>query len=148
MAIDVSQFTIPIKTAVKARDVRDNIANGIDAIASEVNNYEEQLSSDNDQFKEDATKQQNDYESNVNGQWNTYKQGMNVDESTRQQNEDTRINDETIRKANEATRQVVYNDFRNYVNSASNIGRVPYLFDGGDYGDTAQTGLTLNGGDY
>lgn len=62
MAIDVSQYTIPIKTAVMARDVRDNIADGMDAIATEVNNYEEQLSSDNDQFKEDIDKRQTNLE--------------------------------------------------------------------------------------
>lgn len=83
MAVDVSKYTTPIKTAVMAREVRDNIADGIDAIASEVNTYEEQLSTDNDQFKEDITKQ----------------------ESARVTAEATRVSAETTRQANETTRQ-------------------------------------------
>lgn len=74
MSVDVSQYTTPIKTAVAARTVRDNIAGGIDAVANEMNNYEAQLSADNDQFKDDIGTRQTSLETKQTNLENTFNQ--------------------------------------------------------------------------
>ncbi|MBV4423668.1 hypothetical protein [Clostridium tyrobutyricum] len=140
MAIDVSKRTAQIRTAVYGKYVRENIAGGIEDIAGDVN-----------QFEDVTTQRQNDYESNVNKQWSDYKEVMDADEVTRKNNEDTRISNENIRIANEGSRQTVYNDFRNMLNTSEKIGRLPYLFDGGAFGDSGDTNnwvLSMDGGSF
>lgn len=66
MAVDISQETQAIRTAVFAKDVRDNIAGGLDTMASEINTYENNLSSDNDQFKTDIGNRQTNLENTFN----------------------------------------------------------------------------------
>lgn len=151
MAVDVSQRTAQIRTAVHGKDVRENIAGGIEDIANDENNFEESITQQEDNFETSITKQQDDYEADVNGQWSTYKQNMDADEATRQANENTRISNETTRQANENTRQTVYNDFRDMLNTSDKIGRLPYLFDGGAFGDGGDSGtwtLSMDGGSF
>lgn len=101
MAVDVSKRTAQIRTAVYGKDVRENIAGGIEDIAGEVN-----------QFEDVTTQRQNDYESNVNKQWSDYKEIMDsdeairkADEEIRKSNEDGRITSEDTRKQAEITRK-------------------------------------------
>lgn len=100
MAVDVSKYTTPIKTAVMAREVRDNIADGIDAIASEVNTYEETLSADNDQFKEDITTKEKAHSDAENARV--------VAENVRQTNEENRQVAESGRVAAESNRETAF----------------------------------------
>jgi len=140
VAVDVSKRTAQIRTAVYGKDVRENIAGGIEDIAGEVN-----------QFEDVTTQRQDDYEENINKQWSDYKEIMDADEATRKNNEDTRISNENIRIANEGTRQTVYNDFRDMLNTSEQIGRLPYLFDGGAFDDSGDTGtwtLSMDGGSF
>jgi hypothetical protein len=140
VAVDVSKECNFINQAILGGDVRKSLSGGIQKIADEVNNFEE-----------DSTNQQNDYESNVNGQWNNYKENMDADEAMRKNNEDTRIGNENTRIANEDSRQTVYNDFRDMLNTSEKVGRLPYLFDGGAFGDNGDTGtwaLSMDGGSF
>ncbi len=151
MAIDVSKRTAQIRTAIYGKDVRENIAGGIEDIAGEVNQFEEDSTNQQTEFQKGITKRQNDYESNVNNQWNNYKEVMDQDELTRKNNEDARQSNETVRIANEGSRQTVYNDFRDMLNTSEKIGRLPYLFDGGAFGDGGDTGtwtLSMDGGSF
>ncbi|MFL0251415.1 glycosyl hydrolase family 28-related protein [Clostridium neuense] len=111
MAIDVSQYTAPIKTAAKARDVRDNIANGIDAIATEVNQYEADLSADNDQFKEDITAEEKAH-SDAETARVTAEQARQTAETTRQQNETARQTAENNRITAEAARETAFSQMQ------------------------------------
>ena len=129
MAIDVSKRTAQIRTAIYGKDVRENISGGIEDIAGDVNQFEE----------------------NSTNQWNNYKEVMDQDELTRKNNEDARISNENTRIANEGSRQTVYNDFRDMLNTSEKIGRLPYLFDGGAFGDSGDTSnwvLSMDGGSF
>ncbi|WP_368488429.1 hypothetical protein [Clostridium sp. BJN0013] len=123
MAVDISQRTNQIRHAVYGKDVRENLAGGIEDIANDVNNFE----------------------GNINNQWSVYKQNMDANESNRGTNENNRISNEIIRQTNEGIRQTVYNDFRDFVNIAQQINRVPYLFDGGSFGDPGNWILSMDG---
>lgn len=61
MAVDISQQVQQIRTAVFARDVRDSIAGGLDTMASQINQYEEDLSSQQDSVTERQTNLENQY---------------------------------------------------------------------------------------
>lgn len=156
---NIRDKTAQIRQAVYGKDVRENIASGIEAISDQQDSYEQNL-----------TDRQNDYETIVNNEWNNYKTNMDAAEQTREVNEDIRQSNEqirqdtfnnnettrqntfnqneTTRQANEVTRQEVYTEFRDFVNTAQQINRVPYLFDGGDFGDTSSAVLTIDGGDF
>lgn len=151
VAVDVSKECNFINQAIRGGEVRSSLSGGILKIADEVNRFEDDTSEQQNNFKENITKQQNDYESNVNGQWSTYKQTMDADEATRESNENTRINNETTRQTNEGSRQTVYNEFRDFVNTSTHVNRVPYLFDGGAFGDSGDTNnwvLSMDGGSF
>jgi len=91
---NISDKITQIRQAIYGKDVRENIAGGIEDIAADEN-----------QFEINITKQQNDYETVVNNQWNTYKQTMDADETVRKSNEDARQANEKIIENNENTRQ-------------------------------------------
>lgn len=64
-------------------------------------------------------------------------------------NEPIRIENEKIRQVNEISRQYVYDEFRNIVNTSETINRVPYLLDGGDFGDDSEpVDKVVDGGDF
>jgi hypothetical protein len=123
---NITDKTTQIRNAVYGKDVREAIASGIEAISN----------------------QQDLYESNLTSRQDTFEQRLNDAETVRSNNENTRQFNEQTRQANEATRQNIYNEFRDFVNTAQQINRVPYLFDGGDFGDISSPVLTLNGGDF
>jgi hypothetical protein len=97
MAVDISQETQAIRTAVFAKDVRDSIANGIDAVATEMNTYENNLSSDNDQFKADITTEEAQHAQAESARVTAETARVSA-ENTRQANEQTRQTNETARE--------------------------------------------------
>lgn len=151
VAVDVSKRTAQIRTAVHGKDVRENIAGGIEDIANDENNFEESIDKNQEDFKNKIVNEQNKYEAKVNNEWSDYKEIMDSDESIRKANEEIRQSNETVRIANEGTRQTVYNDFRDMLNTSEKIGRLPYLFDGGAFGDSGDTNnwvLSMDGGSF
>jgi hypothetical protein len=94
MPVDVSQRTNQIRHAVYGKDVRENIAGGIEDIAGEMNNYEENM----DQ-KESTRK---------------------TAEIARQNNEDTRQENEQARETNESNRVAAENNRANEFNTIKN----------------------------
>lgn len=165
MSVDVSKECDFINQAIKGGEVRSSLSGGIQKIADEVNKFENDTEQHQNDYENDLTQKENDFEKNVTNQQNNYESNLNTrqdeyesninksesiriaNENTRQENEDTRESNEVTRQGNETTRQTVYNEFRNFVNTAQQINRVPYLVDGGNLGDTSSTGLTLDGGD-
>lgn len=145
---NITDKTTQIRNAVYGKDVREAIASGIEAISNQQDLYEQNLTSRQDTFETSITNRQNDYESNLTSRQDTFEQRLNDAETVRSNNENTRQFNEQTRQANEATRQNIYNEFRDFVNTAQQINRVPYLFDGGDFGDISSPVLTLNGGDF
>jgi|GEM_PF-2853749 len=107
MAVDISQETQAIRTAVFAKDVRDSIAGGLDTMASEVNTYESNLSADNDQFKTDITAQEAQH-AQAESTRVTAEQGRVSAETTRQSNEQTRQTNETNRVSEFNTIKTAY----------------------------------------
>jgi len=135
-----------IRVEPSAYKMRSLIANGIEENKAIADNAKETA----DNADTNATEAKEQVGINTT-QWADYKQIMDADEVTRQGNENTRISNENIRIANETSRQTVYNDFRDFVNSAEQINRVPYLFDGGDFGDSGDLGtwvLSIEGGSF
>lgn len=81
MAVDVSQRTTQIRTAVYGKDVRENIAGGIEDIAKDVNAFEGSIDKNQDDFKNAITKQQNDYEDKITNRQNDYEADLSKKES-------------------------------------------------------------------
>lgn len=135
-----------IRVEPSAYKMRSLIADGIEENKAIADNAKETA----DNADKNATEAKEQVEINT-AQWADYKQVMDADEAERKNNENTRITNENIRQANETSRQTVYNDFRDFVNSAEQINRVPYLFDGGDFGDSGDQGtwaLSIEGGSF
>lgn len=115
MAVDVSKRTAQIRTATYGKDVRENIAGGIEDIAGEMNNYEENMDQkESSRETSETTRQQN--------------------EATRQQNEATRQEDETARQTNESNRTTAeinrvneFNTIKNDYNAATHENTVVEL---------------------
>lgn len=105
MAVDVSKRTAQIRTAVYGKDVRENIAGGIEDIAGDVNQFENITIQRQNDFEDKITDQQNGYESKVTNEWSDYKEVMDADEATRKSNEQSRINNEDGRITSEDTRK-------------------------------------------
>lgn len=97
MAVDISQETQAIRTAVFAKDVRNSIANGLDTMATDINQYEGQLSSDNDQFKTDITAEEAQHAQAESARVTAETARVSA-ENTRQANEQTRQTNETARE--------------------------------------------------
>lgn len=173
MSVDVSQQANLIRQAIHGKDVREALASGIETISNDVNSFEVNIGQQEDKFENNITKKENDfetaitkqqndyetdlnknqsdYETKVNKDWYDYKTVMDADEAAIQNNENTRKDNETVRLANEDTRQTIYNEFRDFVNTSTHVNRVPYLFDGGSFGDSGDQGtwtLSMDGGSF
>lgn len=147
LAVDVSKRTAQIRTAVYGKDVRENLAGGIEDIANDVNKFEESIDKNQEDFKNKIVNEQNKYEAKVNNEWSDYKEIMDQDELTRKNNEDTRISNEATRQGNEGLRQDMYTEFRGYTNELATVGKISYEIDGGWIGDEDDgTGLNIDGG--
>jgi hypothetical protein len=93
VAVDVSQRTAQIRTAVHGKDVRENIAGGIEDIAGDVNQFETNTDNRQDTVEQDF--------SNMKKQFSDMQQS----EVERQENENTRQNNESTRNTSETARQ-------------------------------------------
>ena len=114
---NIADKVAQIRQAIFGKDVRENIASGIEAINSEVVS---------------TTARQKV----IDGQ-----------EATRQSNENTRQSQETTRVNNETERDAVIAQFKAWYNSSSLTGRLPFVIDGGNFGDS-RTGATYDGGNF
>jgi len=80
---------------------------------------------------------------------------MATDQANRAQNiadtfavaEEGRVNAEHLRQLNEAERQAVILQFKDWYNNSNLTGRLPFLIDGGDFGDVIE-GSLYDGGDF
>lgn len=136
---DIAGKVAQIRQAIFGKDVRENIASGIEAINTECENTttRQDAVDANEQSRVDA---ENIRKSN---------------EITRQSQEQTRINTfnsneanrETLFTTNETERDTVIAQFKAWYNSSSLTGRLPFKIDGGDFGDS-RTGATYDGGNF
>lgn len=112
MAVNISQRTAQIRTAVHGKDVRENLAGGLEDIAAAENQFETNmmnleatyqgtLEKRQADYEAAITKQQNDYESKINNDFAEYKADITKQENdfevaiTKQQNDyETKINGE------------------------------------------------------
>ena len=128
-----------MRQAMYGKDVRESIASGIEAINTEVVN---------------TTTRQNV----IDGQEQTRINNENTriaNENQRQTQEQNRINtfnsNETARSdtfnTNEVERDSVIAQFKAWYNSSSLTGRLPFVIDGGNFGDS-RNGATYDGGDF
>lgn len=147
---NISDKVAQIRQAIYGKDVRENIASGIEAINAEVVN---------------TTGRQNV----IDSQETTRIANENIrinNENTRQSQEQSRsttfINNEAARQntfdtnetarsdtfnTNEVERDSVIAQFKAWYNSSSLTGRLPFVIDGGNFGDS-RTGATYDGGDF
>ncbi|WP_373845049.1 hypothetical protein [Clostridium sp.] len=77
MAVDVSNRTNQIRHAVYGKEVRENIAGGIEDIAGELNRYEGNLDNEFDDYKKEMNQKQADYENKINSDFAEYREEIN-----------------------------------------------------------------------
>ena len=136
---NIADKVAQIRQAIFGKDVRENIASGIEAINSEVVNTTNRQNAIDAQ---EATRQSNENTRIAN-------------ENQRQTQEQNRMNtfntNETARSdtfnTNETERDAVIARFKTWYNSSSLTGRLPFVIDGGNFGDS-RTGATYDGGDF
>ena len=136
---NIADKVAQIRQATYGKDVRESIASGIEAINTEV--------------------------VNTTGRQNV----IDAQEATRISNENTRISNENIRQTQETARQTTFEtnesarsdtfttneierdaviaQFKAWYNSSSLTGRLPFMIDGGNFGDS-RAGATYDGGDF
>ena len=136
---NIADKVAQIRQATYGKDVRESIASGIEAINTEVVN---------------TTARQNV----IDGQEQTRINNENTriaNENTRQTQESNRQNifntNETARSdtfnTNEVERDAIMTQFKAWYNSSSLTGRLPFIIDGGNFGDS-RTGATYDGGNF
>lgn len=112
MAVNISQRTAQIRTAVHGKDVRENIAGGLEDIAAAENQFEANMKAlettyQNTLEKRQADyetaiiKQQNDYETKINGEFDDFETAQKQEQTDfeasqmrEQNNYETKINGE------------------------------------------------------
>ena len=140
---NIADKVAQIRQAIFGKDVRESIASGIEAINSEVVNT---TSRQNIIDSQEATRQSNE---------NTRQSQEGIRQSTFDTNETNRQtsfnNNETSRQntfdTNEVERDSVIAQFKAWYNSSSLTGRLPFMIDGGNFGDP-RNGPTYDGGDF
>ena len=122
--VNVDDKTSQIRLAVYGKDVRESLASGIEAIADEVNKfenstnnkqteYENKINKDLSEYKESLNQRQSDYETKINNEFVEYKNNVDEDISAYKINlngewknyKQIIDNDELDRKENEIVRQ-------------------------------------------
>ena len=129
---NIADKVAQIRQAIFGKDVRESIASGIEAINSEVVN---------------TTNRQNVIDSQ--------EQSRISNETIRQSQEASRVstfdtnegNRQSLFSTNETERDAVITQFKAWYNSSSLTGRLPFVIDGGNFGDS-RTGATYDGGDF
>ena len=147
---NIADKVAQIRQAIFGKDVRESIASGIEAINSEVVNTTNRQNAIDAQ---EATRQSNENtritnENTRQTQETDRKSTFNTNETARQTAFDT---NETARSdtfnTNEVERDSVIAQFKAWYNSSSLTGRLPFVIDGGNFGDS-RTGATYDGGDF
>ena len=147
---NIADKVAQIRQAIFGKDVRESIASGIEAINSEVVNTTNRQNAIDSQ---EATRQSNENTRIANeNQRQTQEQNrintFNTNETARQTTFDT---NETARSdtfnTNETERDTVIAQFKAWYNSSSLTGRLPFVIDGGNFGDS-RTGVTYDGGNF
>ena len=136
---NIADKVAQIRQAIFGKDVRESIASGIEAINSEVVNTTNRQNAIDAQ---EATRQSNENTRIAN-------------ENQRQTQEQNRINTfntnegnrQSLFSTNETERDAVITQFKAWYNSSSLTGRLPFVIDGGNFGDS-RTGATYDGGDF
>ena len=136
---NIADKVAQIRQAIFGKDVRENIASGIEAINSEVVNTTNRQNAIDAQ---EATRQSNENTRIAN-------------ENQRQTQEQNRINTfntnegnrQSLFSTNETERDAVIAQFKAWYNSSSLTGRLPFVIDGGNFGDS-RTGATYDGGNF
>ena len=165
---DIASKVAQIRQATYGKDVRESIASGIEAINSEVVNTTNRQNAIDAQ---EATRQSNEntrianenqrqtQEQNRINTFNTNEGNrqslFSTNENQRQTQEQNRMNtfntNETARSdtfnTNETERDAVIAQFKAWYNSSSLTGRLPFVIDGGNFGDS-RTGATYDGGNF
>lgn len=77
MAVDVSNRTNQIRHAVYGKDVRENIAGGIEDIAAEVNKFEGNMDNEFGDYKNELNQKLVNYENEINGDFDNYRKEIN-----------------------------------------------------------------------
>ena len=136
---NIADKVAQIRQAIFGKDVRESIASGIEAINSEVVNTTNRQNAIDAQ---EATRQSNENTRIAN-------------ENQRQTQEQNRINTfntnegnrQSLFSTNETERDAVIAQFKAWYNSSSLTGRLPFVIDGGNFGDS-RTGATYDGGNF
>ena len=151
---NIADKVAQIRQAIFGKDVRESIASGIEAINSEVvsttarqnvidSQEQSRISNETIRQSQEATRG-----STFNTNEATRKSTFNTNETARQTTFDT---NETARSdtfnTNETERDAVIARFKTWYNSSSLTGRLPFVIDGGNFGDS-RTGATYDGGDF
>ena len=140
---NIADKVAQIRQAIFGKDVRESIASGIEAINSEV------VSTTARQNVIDSQEQSRIANENTRQTQETdRKSTFNTNETARQTTFDT---NETARSdtfnTNETERDAVIAQFKAWYNSSSLTGRLPFVIDGGNFGDS-RTGATYDGGNF
>ena len=158
---NIADKVAQIRQAIFGKDVRESIASGIEAINSEVvsttarqnvidGQEATRQSNENTRIANENTRQtqETDRKSTFNTNETARKSTFNTNETARQTTFDT---NETARSdtfnTNEVERDSVIAQFKAWYNSSSLTGRLPFVIDGGNFGDS-RTGATYDGGDF
>ena len=139
-----------IRQATYGKDVRESIASGIEAINSEVvSTTGRQNVIDSQESTRIANENTRIANENTRQTQETARQStFNTNETNRQNTFDT---NETARldtfNTNEVERDSIIAQFKAWYNSSSLTGRLPFVIDGGNFGDS-RNGATYDGGDF
>lgn len=161
-----------IRQAIYGKDVRESIASGIEAINSEVANTtsrqnvidgqeQSRIDAENTRKSNELTRQNqeqsriNTFNTNETNRINTFsanETGRQTVFNNKQSEMESEFNtNETNRQGvfnnNESARDEVINQFKEWYNSTTLVGRLPLFINGGDFGDP-KTGYILDGGDF
>ena len=140
---NIANKVAQIRQAIFGKDVRENIASGIEAINSEVvsttarqnvidSQEQTRISNETIRQSQEASRVST-FDNNETNRQNTF----DTNEGNRQ----------SLFSTNETERDAVIAQFKAWYNSSSLTGRLPFVIDGGNFGDS-RTGATYDGGNF
>ena len=147
---NIADKVAQIRQAIFGKDVRESIASGIEAINSEVVSTtarqkvidgQEQTRISNEKIRQSQEKIRQSQEASRVSTFDN-------NETNRQNTFDTNEgNRQSLFSTNETERDAVITQFKAWYNSSSLTGRLPFVIDGGNFGDS-RTGATYDGGNF
>jgi hypothetical protein len=147
---NVTEKVASIRQAVYGKDVRESIASGIEAINDEVvsttsrqnvidSQEQTRINNENIRQSQEASRQ-----SQESVRTNIFNTNEDAREATFNTNENNR---QDIFSTNEVDRDATIAQFQNWYNTSSLTGKLPFMIDGGDFGDPIEGGV-YDGGDF